>query len=77
MAMGIFQGRDCIAVFQDRPNIGIYGNRLGTSALSIVLPRSWPVPFEEVRDRVFRGKAVAFTRASGDARRRDAGQPDL
>jgi hypothetical protein len=63
MAMAIFQGRDCIVAFQDRPNIGVYGNRLGTSALSIALPRSWPVPFEEVRDRVFKGKVVAFTDA--------------
>jgi hypothetical protein len=37
MALAIFQGRDCIVAFQDRPNIGIYGNRLGTSALSIAL----------------------------------------
>jgi len=63
MTLAIFQGRDCIVAFQDRLNIGVYGNRLGTSALSIALPRSWPVPFEEVRDRVFRGKAVAFTDA--------------
>jgi hypothetical protein len=63
MALAIFQGHDCIVAFQDRPNIGVYGNRLGTSALSIALPRSWPVPFEEVRDRVFRGEVVAFNDA--------------
>jgi hypothetical protein len=63
MALAIFQGRDCIVAFQDRSSIGIYGNRLGTSALSIVRPPSWPVRFEEMQDRVFRGEVVAFTDA--------------
>jgi len=63
MALAIFQGRDCIVAFQNRPNIDVYGNCLGASALSVALPRSWPLPFEEVRDRVFSGKVVAFTDA--------------
>jgi hypothetical protein len=63
MALAIFQGRDCIVAFQDCSSIGIYGNCLGTSGLFIARPRSWPVPFEAVRDRVFRGEAVAFADA--------------